>query len=380
MKQYIYDGTKYVLHEDVVGLSELPTASAKYLDKVYLLTAVQTGYEKGAIYECHEVTPATDPKTYEWVKVTTDGGSMYKVYSGNYDSVEGEFYDADGNALPKVDKQQYYDIATRTTWIYYSAWSGFFRLFNDVVGMESSQMLSPLMTEYYPELNATHFRCMNVSGNDGGLIEGFIYKLDRMSVTPEAGDSPVDKGWWEVDSTTGKMIQTTDTEVVSSKLYFKYVWTQVKPQQSVFPGTLDEWDALTPAEQAKYDFVASPEEADKEPVIPRFVSLLSRGISATGSVSLDSGKKFSDYQAIKFEVASREGSSSYEYIYRGSIELPIDDIQMGSSRTVLVQYNVAGNYYYMAIQITSDTTINVTHVNDSLSSQYTRILRIYGEL
>ena len=195
------------------------------------------------------------------VEVTTGTDGMYKVYSGNYDSVKGEFYDADGNALPKVDKQQYYDITTRTTWIYYSAWSGFFRLFNDVVGMESSQMNGALMTKYYPELNAAHFRCMNVSGNDGGLIEGFIYKLDRMSVTPKAGDSPANEGWWEVDSTTGKMIQTTDTEVVSSKLYFKYVWTQVKPQQSVFPGTLDEWEALTPAEQAKYDFVATPDEA-----------------------------------------------------------------------------------------------------------------------
>lgn len=30
----------------------------------------------------------------------------------------------------------------------------------------------------------------------------------------------------------------------------------------IFPGTLDEWNVLTPAEKAKYDFIASPEEAD----------------------------------------------------------------------------------------------------------------------
>lgn len=246
---------------NILATANMPTASADYVNKIVQYAGEETtNYKPGHFYACK--AQGTDPETYAWESTDTVTNGMYKVYSGTYDSVEGEFYDADGNALPKVDKQQYYDIATRTTWIYYSAWSGFFRLFNDVVGMESSQMNSALMTEYYPELNAAHFRCMNVSGNDGGLIEGFIYKLDRMSVTPEAGDSPVNEGWWEVDSTTGKMIKTTDTEVVSSKLYFKYVWTQVKPQQSVFPGTLEEWNVLTEAEKAKYDFVATPEEAD----------------------------------------------------------------------------------------------------------------------
>lgn len=161
---------------------------------------------------------------------------------------------------------------------------------------------------------------------------------------------------------------------------FRTLWKKWFPKvKKTFMGSLDEWNALTPAEQAEYDLLITPEE-DIEPVIPKYVNLFSRGITTTGSVSLDSGKKFSDYQAIKFEVTSREGSSSYTYVYRGAIELPIEDIQMGNSRTVIVQYNVAGNYYYMAIQITSDTTINITHVSDSLSSSYIRILRIYGEL
>lgn len=30
---------------------------------------------------------------------------------------------------------------------------------------------------------------------------------------------------------------------------------------NIFPGTLEEWEALTEEEQAKYDFVASPDEA-----------------------------------------------------------------------------------------------------------------------
>lgn len=62
---------------DIIQVSQLPVASADELGNIYqYVGATDTNYTKGYFYECVEVTPATDPKTYEWKqKNVQDGGS-----------------------------------------------------------------------------------------------------------------------------------------------------------------------------------------------------------------------------------------------------------------------------------------------------------------
>ncbi|WP_405376365.1 hypothetical protein [Pseudobutyrivibrio sp.] len=49
------------------------------------------------------------------------------------------------------------------------------------------------------------------------------------------------------------------TNPVSSKAVKKALEEQ---SSGIFEGTLDEWDALSPAEQAQYDFIATPESGE----------------------------------------------------------------------------------------------------------------------
>ena len=50
-------------------VSTLPTASVDYLDKVYLLTSTQTGYQKGGIYQC--VSDGESTPTYSWQLISS---------------------------------------------------------------------------------------------------------------------------------------------------------------------------------------------------------------------------------------------------------------------------------------------------------------------
>lgn len=78
-----------------VGLKKLtivesmPTASADYEGISYLYVGATTAnFTNGAVYKCQEVTPATDPKTYEWV---------WKVAFNT--AVDNAFSDSSTNAL-----------------------------------------------------------------------------------------------------------------------------------------------------------------------------------------------------------------------------------------------------------------------------------------
>ena len=77
MNQYILNGSAYLELGEVVGVVALPSPTAFYVDnKTYLLLESQTGFVKGLFYKCREVTPATDPKTYEWYVVNDEIGSL----------------------------------------------------------------------------------------------------------------------------------------------------------------------------------------------------------------------------------------------------------------------------------------------------------------
>ena len=67
-------GTKKLTVTDV-----MPTASADNIGIPYLyLGATTQDYSNGSIYKCQEVTPATDPKTYEYVEIYVSNVDLSK--------------------------------------------------------------------------------------------------------------------------------------------------------------------------------------------------------------------------------------------------------------------------------------------------------------
>lgn len=67
-KKYVDDGLAD--KQDIFQVKTLPTPEASLEGNIYqYVGATNTNYTNGCFYECVEVTPATDPKTYEWKEI-----------------------------------------------------------------------------------------------------------------------------------------------------------------------------------------------------------------------------------------------------------------------------------------------------------------------
>lgn len=96
-------------------IDELPTAAAALEGKIYLLTAAQTGYDRGGIYMCEESTETAG--TYEWKLI-----SMSPLEAGKGITIEDDVISADTNvfngtldeweALTAEEQAQYTHIAS----------------------------------------------------------------------------------------------------------------------------------------------------------------------------------------------------------------------------------------------------------------------------
>lgn len=96
-------------------IDELPTATSALEGKIYLLTATQTGYDRGGIYMCEESTETVG--TYEWKLI-----SMSPLEAGKGITIEDDVISADTNvfngtldeweALTAEEQAQYTHIAT----------------------------------------------------------------------------------------------------------------------------------------------------------------------------------------------------------------------------------------------------------------------------
>ena len=66
------DNTAWEIVTEPIQINTLPTASVDNVGKVYIYTGTTTQYYvHGGIYECQEITPSTDPKTYHWVLISS---------------------------------------------------------------------------------------------------------------------------------------------------------------------------------------------------------------------------------------------------------------------------------------------------------------------
>ena len=69
-----------------IQVSTLPEASAEEEGKIYQFIGATTAeYTNGYFYECVEILPATDPKTYQWVQKDVQPGGA----SGDYQAGQG---------------------------------------------------------------------------------------------------------------------------------------------------------------------------------------------------------------------------------------------------------------------------------------------------
>ena len=82
-------------------VNALPTASVDNLDKTYLLIGTQTGYDKGAIYQCQsdgELSP-----TYSWVKISSADVPIATTSVAGLVKPDGDTINVDANGAINVD-------------------------------------------------------------------------------------------------------------------------------------------------------------------------------------------------------------------------------------------------------------------------------------
>lgn len=107
MSNFVSNSDAQALFE-VVGKKKLtivdvmPTADESNVGIPYIYIGADTqDFEEGGVYKCQEVTPATDPKTYEYIKIFT-----VKVDLSLYKRIFGDSVDA-WDLLTDEQKAQY---------------------------------------------------------------------------------------------------------------------------------------------------------------------------------------------------------------------------------------------------------------------------------
>ena len=83
-------------------VNALPTASVDNVDKTYLLIGTQTGYDKGAIYQCQ--SDGQDPATYSWVKISSADVPIATTSVAGLVKPDGDTINVDANGAINVDE------------------------------------------------------------------------------------------------------------------------------------------------------------------------------------------------------------------------------------------------------------------------------------
>lgn len=220
------DGNEVSVIDRLKLINELPEAEASREGETYLYLGESGRYIKGTIYQCQE----TETDTYTWVAISaqpeepedpvqvttmpeadvTELGNVYQ-YIGDttVDFTHGYFYECVANG---TDPETY-------------SWSR--------TNVQPQQTGALQMVTSLPAAVAELVgdRKLYVGVDDGDLKHGGVYECQGEEVS---------------GSTVYKWVCINDIGTGDSK---------------IFPGTFEEWDELTPEEQAQYDFIATPDEA-----------------------------------------------------------------------------------------------------------------------
>lgn len=203
-----------------IQVTVLPTASADELGNIYQYVGVtDTDYTHGYFYKC--VSDGENPASYSWEEV------MSKIVVDN--------------ALSDVSENP---------------------VQNKVVKGAIDTKQEILQYETLPVASAEwNGKIIQYIGSDSGIIhKGYFYICRKDSDEPEVyswhGQS-VQYLPFASTSVKGAVIVGDGLDIDGSGHL-----SVGENYKKVFQGTLDEWNALTPTEQALYDYLASPDEAD----------------------------------------------------------------------------------------------------------------------
>lgn len=234
-------------------IAELPTASASNLGKCYLLTATQTGYQKGGTYQCQS---SGDPATYSWVLISsaeipiatnsvaglvkagdgTDIGSNGEVNVVNrlaeYEEVPSTPEDGDTFLYKGDDDNSFikghiykYD-ETEVVW-------------NDITDFQNKELSSAITVKGVEQttvegalgaINDAVESLPSIMTPKGSVTFANLPAIaDRyVEVTPAGTENPSEEGWYEkVDD---NYVLSEDTEVDSEKTYYEKVSPTVDVQ------------------------------------------------------------------------------------------------------------------------------------------------------
>ena len=128
--------------------------------------------------------------------------------------------------------------------------------------------------------------------------------------------------------------------------------------KKIFTGTMDEWDELTPAEQAQYDFIATPDEANEE-LHNKVYTLLSTSVTTTDTnYTLMLNRKLSDYDYLIIQQLDATSVRNSYIVHLNQFE---------SKRVILSSLHGANSANASDYSV---STINVRYVDDTTISAY----------
>lgn len=310
---YRYDDetNKYfVISGDKIQMAELPTAAGDLEGTIYqYIGSDETTYKKGAFYEC--VSDGESTPTYSWeqkdvqssgyksISFLTMTGAKYQCITGlklggaylieiGYNMFIVRVLDNFGD-----QSQKKYGFEIELLGQNLSDTTNAFYNYPVYLNNFEDNALKPILAIYVSNGDRTNIRVTQISGvvnNDFDF--GTFYTSTppvpfkkstfysaasmREAIAPLFNDNTSynvgDIIWKRVNTSMNSSRVHDNIELYRCIVAHSGSWSSAhfekiqlckdfKSGSKVFSGTMDEWDALAEAEQAKYDFIATPDEA-----------------------------------------------------------------------------------------------------------------------
>ena len=242
---YLWNGSQWVAQNDLVQLETFPTASAKYLGKIYQYTGVSNGvYRHGFLYECinqgTELSPSyvwkcIDPSVYQGTGVDSLilNNINNNVASGNYSTAQNDNTIAQGYAQTVLGT---YNVPQGTA--------------NAQLPTDSAVIIGN-----GDPLNRSNALSIQWDGTvvfqDGSSMKSAV----QHSLMPIASVDNLGQVIHYIGATNANYHSKHFYECISDGATPPtYSWRDLGITLA-FVGTQDEWDALTTAQQNQYDML-----------------------------------------------------------------------------------------------------------------------------
>lgn len=424
-----------------IQVTELPTASADELRNIYQYVGESGIYINGYFYECvsdGESTPTysweqkdVQPSRYKSINFLTMTGAKYQCITGL--KLGGAYLIEIGyntfiikvlNNFGDQSQTKYgFEIEllgqnlNDTTNSFYN-YPVYFNNFED-------NALAPILAIYVSNGERTNIRVTQISGvvnNDFGF--GTFYTSTppapfkkstfysaasmREAIAPLFNDNTSynvgDIIWKRVNTSANSSRVHDNIELYRCKVAHSGSWSSAhfekiqlckdfKPGSKIFPGTLDEWDALPASEKAKYDFIATPDEA-VEDIADAVIDGDMRAVTSNAVAQLHNvtyqiisdteltttatnyttylNRKISDYDYLIVQQydSSSLRSAAVINLNQFKIKRVILSTLHGANSSSASDYSVSG----INVQYVDDTTINAYATGSAMIN----ILKIMG--